>query len=253
MIGSVITTRTGIRTLAAGIVSLLASLTALAPASAISNDQDFTPQSTGSGGATYTCPAAPPGSGPRYTVKTLHFRAADESHWDAWGSDEPFWVFSAVGTDGTNRTTRTSDFGDVDSGDTRSFTHWIWGNSCWGETAPNGIGMSIQLWEHDNGDMASIRNKTKEYFDKAGCIAHVAAAPEWVQKAISYVGTGVDYAMGLYGDEFFGSNTYAYSASTLASRLPSVGSYFDDERWYGGSDDSGGADYYLRTRVKRVA
>lgn len=241
----------------AGLLGGLAlTIAATAPAGALPTRGSYTPPpgaAGGGGGGGSSCAPEPAGSGPRYTVKTLHFYAADESHWDRWGSDEPYWIFSAVGGEGTSRTTKTGKFGDVDTGDTRSFTHWLWGNSCWGETAPEGIGLSIQLWEHDNGDMTAIRDKTKEYFDKAGSLADFVGAPEWVKKAIKYVGIGTNYAMGLYGDELFGSNTYTYTAAELADRLPSVGSYFDDYRWYGGEEDSGGADYYLRTRVKRVA
>src|SRR4051812_9044469 len=64
-------------------------------------------------------PATPPQ--PTYQVKMVSFSADDESGWDWLGSDEPYFIMSSVGRDGTNQTDRTRVFGDVDSGDTRSF------------------------------------------------------------------------------------------------------------------------------------
>jgi hypothetical protein len=104
---------------------------------------------------------------PSYRVKATTFYAADESHWDKAGSDEPYFVFSAVGADGTADTVRSRTFGDVDSGESRTFASTegcIWTTSCTALRAPFGLGLSVQLWEHDYGDMDDIRAKTAEAF-----------------------------------------------------------------------------------------
>lgn len=53
---------------------------------------------------------------PQFTAEAVSFRAIDESGWD-WGSDEVYAVFS----DGTPDDLITSTYGDVDTGETRSF------------------------------------------------------------------------------------------------------------------------------------
>jgi hypothetical protein len=98
---------------------------------------------------------------PTYKVKMVSFRAADESGRDWLGSDEAYWVVSSVGADGTAKTFRTRTFGDVDSGETRTFgvtEGCIFSTTCGAATAPDGIGLSIQLLEEDDDDAAAIAN-----------------------------------------------------------------------------------------------
>lgn len=132
------------------------------------------------GQATNPCSIAP-----KYTIKAETFRAADESSYNL-GSDEPFWNFSSLGTAGTARTTQTKVFSGVDTGETHAFASTegcLWRNCGVGDYAPNGVGMSVQLWEKDQGDMSANQAKAAEYFGYAGVIASEAGAPPWVTKA----------------------------------------------------------------------
>jgi hypothetical protein len=54
---------------------------------------------------------------PQFTAEAASFRAIDESGWDRAGSDEVYAVFS----DGTPDDLVTSTYGDVDTGETRTF------------------------------------------------------------------------------------------------------------------------------------
>lgn len=90
---------------------------------------------------------------PRYAVKAVSFHAADETGWDILGSYEPYWIFNGVGMDGTQRSTASHVFDDIDTGDTASFgptegcmyiscaavphqTAWASASSCGSPTRP---------------------------------------------------------------------------------------------------------------------
>jgi hypothetical protein len=209
--------------------------------------------------ATPTCPPPPAdGSGPQYKVKMLKFTADDESNLDVAGSDEPYFVFSSVGTDGTSATRRSATFGDVDSGDTRPFgsADYMWGTKCHGKTAPMGIGYSVELFEHDLGSSEDTRKKVAQYFGYAGDIADYIGkqypAAAWVGPAVKVVGQGVDLILDWGKDDLIGSTTAAFAPSELASRLPSNGSSFTKSIYLGGAETSGGADYTLQLQVTRT-
>ena len=121
------------------------------------------------------CGTVPPGT-PHYRIKLVRFHAADESGPDDIGSDEPYFVFGSVGTDGTSSTRKSVTFGDVDSGETRNFGVWdyVWGNSCWGKLAPMGIGYSIQLWEEDGGVSESTAPRPRSTSSTQGRSPHTS-------------------------------------------------------------------------------
>lgn len=193
---------------------------------------------------------------PTYRVKMLKFRAADESGYDWLGSDEVYWVVSSVGADGTAATFKTRTFGDVDTGETRTFgasEGCAFPTTCGSAVAPDGIGMSIQLIEEDNGDAAAIVAKAASWFKKAGDLGDFADPTTWLLKAMGYMGTVADYISSWLEDDLLGSRTLTYSPSQLASRLPAPGRSYTETRYFGGLDTSGGADYYLTLRVTRVS
>lgn len=240
------------RTVATVAVGAVAAVVAFAgPASATIDDPSLEPS-----GGSLTCTTPPPATGPEYVVRPVKFRAADESNADWTGSDEPFWIFSSVGTSGTNATSTTRTFGNVDTGDEVSFDTYkdpfIWGNRCRAKAAPNGVGLSVQLWEHDFGNLEEVRATSKTFFDYAGPVATVAGAPAWVTKATPYVAQGVDRILSWGEDDHIGSKTLSYSADQLKSRVPSVGNSFQETHYFGGASTSGGADYYLTVQVSRV-
>ncbi len=193
---------------------------------------------------------------PKYKVKAISFHVSDESGIDWLGSDEPYWIFSSVGTAGTAHTTASHVFGDIDTGDTASFSPTegcLYLNCVNGGAAPFGLGISIQLWEQDNGEVARVLADTAPYFTEAGAITGPLPLPSWVSATLSLVGQAMDYIAGWAQDDLLGSQTFTYSPALLASRLPAVGGTFNDTRTYSGAPSSGGAVYDMTVAVTRVA
>lgn len=196
---------------------------------------------------------------PRYLVRAVKFRAVDESGIDWLGSDEPYWIFTGK-SDGARPVTSRSDvFGDVDSGDTRTFNATNARNVIWprpGDTAggTGSVGLSIQLWESDQGNAEDIRKKTEAAFDVAGDLPLPVSG--WVVKATKIV---VDQVLKLVGDDVMGSRTFRLTAGYLAKRLPKPGSKHPlTLKFHGSGGDlpfevAGGPDYTLHLEIVRVA
>lgn len=198
------------------------------------------------GQATNPCSTAP-----KYTIKAETFKAVDESSYNV-GSDEPFWNFSSVGTAGTARTTQTKVFGSVDTGETHAFgatEGCLWRACGLGDYAPNGVGLSVQLWEKDQGDMTENRARAEQYFGYAGLIATAAGAPVWVTKAIPYVTDGVDWVLSNLEDDHMATETFAFSPADLAAKVPLKGL----STVYTRNFEGGGGSYTLNLRITRVA
>jgi CARDB len=192
---------------------------------------------------------------PKYKVKAVSFHVVDESGVDLAGSDEPYFDTSGVGVQGTPRTTASHVFGNIDTGDTAFFglTEGCIYLSCSGGAAPFGIGISIQLWEHDNGDAAEVLRDVSAGFAKAGALSALLPAPPWVGTATPIIAGVLNAIASLAEDDLLGTQTYAYSPLFLATKLPAVGSSFTDvRRLEGGSVILGGV-YDLTTVVTRVA
>jgi hypothetical protein len=190
------------------------------------------------------CPA-------RYRVSVSSFTAIDESGIDWTGSDEPYWIFSTVGTGGTASTRASQVFGSIDSGDTQSFgvaDGCLWGCGGSGAPAPFGIGLSVQLWEQDLGHVDQTLYDTASFFQSAGPILTATGAPAWVGTATTAMGKAMDYILGWADDDLLGTNTYAFDAAGLAAALPNRGMSFTDTRHYNSSD----ADYTLTMVVSRI-
>jgi hypothetical protein len=191
---------------------------------------------------------------PKYKVKALSFHAVDESGTDWLGSDEPYWIFNAVGLVGTQRTTASHVFGNIDTGDTANFNA-IEGCaylSCDGGAAPFGIGFSIQLWEHDHGDPPTVLTNTAKLFYGLGSLLNLWDGTRWAGESIATFGTGLNLILNMiWADDLLGSQTYAYDPAYLASRLPTVGAGFTDTRTYEGVG-TGSAVYTMTLAVVRV-
>ena len=147
-----------------------------------------------------TCPTQP-----KYVIKASSFHAVDESGTDWLGSDEPYWRFRALAPDGRFHVTDSRVFGDIDSGDTAFFNSsegclYLSCDSCpllaCGGAAPDGISFSVQLWEHDVGQIPLV------------------------------IGT----------EDLIGTQLYAYDPAFLAAKLPAVGGRYDDVRTYSDGD-----------------
>ena len=194
---------------------------------------------------------------PKYTIQAVKFTCVDESGPDFFGSDEPLWVFTAKDPDGNVNTTRSKEFSDVDSGETRSFAKnansIIWPRKGATEGAPGPIGLTIQLWEIDQGDPDAIAKKTNQAFDLAGLAPGIGP---WVQKVPSVVR---DQISKFIGNDLMGSKTLHFSTHRLEKMLPRVGaSSVVKHRFKGESGDlpfevAGGPDYDLFLRITRVS
>ena len=189
---------------------------------------------------------------PKYAVKAVSFHADDETGVDWLGSDEVYWIFNGVGMTGTDVSSASHVFGDIDSGDTAYFGPYegCLYMSCAGGPAPNGIGLSIGAWEKDlgytNETLASYANS---FHDLGGILEPTDyMLVQWMGKVSNGIGDVLAYINSWAADDLIGSQTFAFSPLTLAQRLPAVGMSFNDTRVY---DESG--RYTMTVQVTRVA
>lgn len=192
-----------------------------------------------------------PGCPPRYRVSASSFTAVDESGADWTGSDETFFVFSGVGTTGTAATRATQVYGSIDTGDVQGFSvvdQCAWGCGLTGQQAPFGIGLSVQLWEEDLGNVDEIWFETASAFQEAGGLVKDAPVIGWVGSATEKVGKGLEYILNWADNDLIGTNTYAFGPAGLAAALPSRGMSFTDVRTY----TDGDATYTLKMVVSRI-
>jgi hypothetical protein len=192
---------------------------------------------------------------PKYKVKAVSFHAVDESWIDIGGSDEVYWILSAAGPNGTS-TSASHVFGDVDAGETRSFgaTEGCLYLTCsTGGAAPFGLGLSVQLWEQDDGDLAKVLAETAPWIEKAGAVIGPIDPTTWLSTTLSLMAEATNVISALAEDDLLGSQTFAYSPVFLAGKLPTIGSSFTDARRYSGGFTSGGAVYDMTLAVTRVA
>jgi hypothetical protein len=191
-----------------------------------------------------TCPNLP-----KYKVKAISFHANDETGLDILGHDEVYGVFSGVGMEGTQVTTASHIFQGIDTGDTGTFgpTEGCMYISCSGGAAPLGMGFSVQLWESDQADVPETLRETAKLFREIGGIIQENGDVLWLGTACIKVADGLDWIISLFHDDLIGSQTYAYSPTYLAYRLPAVGSSFNDTRTF-----SNHGNYTVLTQVTRV-
>ncbi|MGW6933532.1 hypothetical protein ACWGE0_25980 [Lentzea sp. NPDC054927] len=188
-------------------------------------------------------------------MKVDKFRCGDESGVDWFGSDEPYWVFTAKTDNDRARTTRSQVFSNVDSGDVRPFNtadnrNVVWPGNGAASGAAGPIGLSIQLWENDQGDPDKVRAVTETTLNIAGAVL------PWVNLVPGLVREQI---IDLIRDDVMGSHTLQVRAERLARLLPNVG----DSRpmilhFHGRSGDlpfdvAGGPDYDLHLRLIRTA
>ena len=212
----------------------------------VSESSEFDNQRWAVGLTSATCATQP-----RYKVKAVSFTAVDESGTDWLGSDEPYAIFNAVGVDGTQTSSVSHVFADIDTGDTGVFgaTEGCLYISCSGGTAPFGMGFSIQLWEHDLGEIPRIFNSTVVWFYDVGAMLNVLSGTSWAGYAFLKMSEGLnDMLTKIWADRPLGWQTYAYTPAYLASRLTAAGGTFTDTRTY----TDGDAVYTLTTAVTRT-
>lgn len=197
-------------------------------------------------------PHIPIRSVPAFKIEATQLYAGDESGYDWAGSDEPMVVFTSATANGDPYTSSTPEFGDVDSGDSRSLN-----NLCVIASCTNGftqqIALSMQLFEIDQGNPDAVR----EHVEQA------ATAIEWA--TVIFGGSKhelpdwfIDYVTGLLGNDLMGSKTVTFDPQELRQQLPQVGDSLTVGYHLGGhSGDlpwevAGGPDYDLSLRVTRL-
>ncbi len=191
---------------------------------------------------------------PRYVVKATSFYVGDETGLDDSGSDEPYWIFSTHATDGRTSTTSSHTFGDVDSGDTRTFRAdegCLWSLGCTSAAAPRGIGFTVQLWEEELGQAEEVKAKTQASFADAGDVLALLPVPDWTK----YLDDVVSFVLGWAADDHVETERFYISPADLAARLPVAGRSYEIIRHFSGDGGTlyGPADYDLRIEVRRVA
>lgn len=185
----------------------------------------------------------------KFLIKATSFRCNDETGWDAWGSDEPFWIFGAVGG-GIAVTSRSQTFGDVDDGDTRTFANnegVIWGHDGQPNTLPEGeFGAIIQLWEHDCGDpkkaqaaMAGALGLAVAIYAKYGNLALKTVA------ILSAAVILVSAIIGFLDDDHIADQAFVLSRQTIFDQLGKAGMSYAIHRKF----TDGDADYNLTVTV----
>jgi hypothetical protein len=200
-------------------------------------------------------PVVPPvftGS-PRYKLEAISFRADDESGIDWIGSDEPVFVFTSVDGAGSQRSV-AQKFGDVDSGESRSFTT----ARCLVATCTTGVAgplaLTTQLVESDGGSAEEIRGK----------VSKAITTLQWVTKVFGWDasfldGAIEDYLVSVFADDLMGSANLVWEQWELAQALPVVGATYTEVIHLG---ERGGdlpswldnpPDYTLRLRITRMA
>src|SRR4051794_16669884 len=148
---------------------------------------------------------------PKYVVRAVKFFCGDESGIDWTGSDEPVWIFTAndEATAGI-KTRRSKEFSDVDSGDTRNFdmanNNVVWPQSAAATGGVGPVGLSIQLWEIDQGNADNIAKTTEKVL---GVAEHVPVVGSW----ISWVPSSVTSKLigSLVGNDLLGSKSILYT------------------------------------------
>jgi hypothetical protein len=189
---------------------------------------------------------------PHYTIKATRFRCNDETGWDWTGSDEPYWIFGSLGS-GTAVTTRSHVFGDVDSGDSRTFESnegCIWGQNCLAQDLPAGeIGSLISLWEHDYGNPDTIKAGVAAAFAAAAAILAATGVAAWVAAVVAGVGAVIQWLLGFMDDDHIADQTIVFTREVIESQLTKTGQMMNVVRRF----TDGDGDYTLTVQVTRFA
>jgi hypothetical protein len=206
----------------------------------------------------------------RYVITASRFHCGDESGPDWWGSDEVIWTFTTKLNEREHQTRVSREFGSVDSGDTKRFglqgvkmdgpfnfsfqyepfhlaPLQVHGN----EGVPTPIGISVQLFEMDQGK--NLEKSIKKAFEEAEGLPKVG---DWVKIIPDCVR---DYLVKVFEDDLMGSNTILFGSRMLERQLPAVGDSVEMKFDFGGQGGdlpfkvAGGPNYELYLEVERVA
>ncbi|WUJ70024.1 hypothetical protein OG809_33625 [Kribbella soli] len=187
-------------------------------------------------------PGAPPAAAsPRYRIKATKFKCIDRQTDSFFGpSDEIYWIFGSLG-DGAAVTTRTGVFGDVDNGETRTFSDTdgcIWGQDCTPQQFPDGeVGTLLQLWEHDSSNPEDIRKGVAAAFAAAAGILAASGVAAWVGAVVAGVGAVLQWILGFLDDDHIADQTIVYTRQMLDSQIAKSGAAITSRRFSDGDGD----------------
>ncbi|MGV9869300.1 hypothetical protein [Rhodococcus koreensis] len=194
---------------------------------------------------------------PKVMIKTHSFYCKERATDSIFGpSNEPYWIFSTL-AGGDTFTTRSEIFGKVDGGDSRTFKvddGILWGpnEGNVGDAAtaarplPAGeIAMSIQLWEHDEGDATAIRDKAGAAFAAAAGILEASGVAAWIGAVVVAAGEVVKYFIGLMDDDHIADQNVVFTREVLEKQLAKASGTYDFRRRF----EDGDADYRLTIKV----
>lgn len=199
-------------------------------------------------------PPKPSAATSLYGIKATKFHCTAETGAAIFGSDEPYWIFGALG--GTNPvTTRSKVFEGVDSGDP-DFTFpaldgciWGQGTSCSPAIMPDQVGVMIQLWEHDLGDPKAVQKGVAAAFAAAAGILTAAGVTAWIGAVVAGVGAITDWLLSFLDDDHIADQTFALSRDVIDGQLGKAGNTLDITRRF----TDGDGDYTLTITTTRVA
>ena len=165
---------------------------------------------------------------PQFVVQALWFKANDETGWYWTGSDEVYAIFSDMDPTHTDRT--TSEYDDVDEGDTINFKAT---DSCMAPQPNCDRGMAdlnvrFSFWEADWAAPLGFSYCNKP--DSPG-----------IRWRLEF-GICID-------DDFIGSGEIIYSRADLVAMLPAVG----NSREFTAVMDKDAGKYRFRYRITRIA
>lgn len=187
-----------------------------------------------------------------FRIKATTFHCTDETGIDWTGSDEPYWIFGAVGN-GVSITTRSQVFGDIDSGDNGTFgpaEGWIWGLDNTPQPLPQGeIGVLIQLWEHDSGNPDKTKAAVGAAFAVAAGVLAVTGVASWVAAVVSGVGAAVQWLLGFMDDDHIADQTFVFTRQTLLDQANKAGSTVNVTRRF----TDGDGDYSATIAITHMA
>ena len=188
-----------------------------------------------------------------YSIKATAYRCNDETGADIFGSDEPYWIFGALG--GANPvTTRSQVFEDVDSGDSFTFPAldgciWGQGSNCAHGDRPEQVGVMVQLWEHDFGDPKAVQKGVAAAFAAAAGVLTAAGVTAWIAAVVAGVGAVTDWLLGFLDDDHIADQTFALSRDVIDGQLGEAGNTLAITRRF----TDGDGDYTLTITTTRVA
>ncbi len=189
---------------------------------------------------------------PSYHIKASSFRCNDETGWDWWGADEPYWIFGST-AGGSATTSRSQTFSGIDSGDSANFASndgCLWGTDCAPRDFPGGeIGVHIQLWEHDYGDPSRIQAGVATAFAAAAGVLVALGVTAWIGAVVAGVGAIIGWLLGFLDEDHIADWTYVFTRQVLEDRLRKVGSSFTVTPRF----TDGDGDYTLTVQVTRFA